>query len=298
MAKTLRASVAPWEAGVDVQKVSKLPNGDLRLEVKEMKKGGAAIFAKAVEEKVGAPAVVADRRDMMTLVARDLDESTTPEELRGAIEKSSGILARGVDIIVEGPRQGRGGQWSATIRIPRQDGRILVDRKRLNIGGNGWMQCRVAEWVQPDRCYNCQRFGHKAMHCKEERKDRTNQCFRCAKEGHLAKDCRAEAPSCYVCNQAHPANSMACPAFRACVEKEKGGTAKAALPRRTGRTTAEGGGWYMVAQKGGQTKTPTETDAQTVANKKSPSQTGVGGEVETTEGEHQPDDDQNPPNKP
>jgi hypothetical protein len=270
--------------------------------VKEVKRGGAENFAKAIEEKVGAPTEVVNRRSMMTVVVRDLDLSVTAEDIRDAIEKTSGVKARDTDIIVGVPRQSPNGYtFSATVRLPRSDGILLVERKRLSGGVRGWNLWSVTELVQLDRCFNCQQFGHRSIQCKEERKNRPNRCYRCAQEGHIARDCKAEEPSCYVCNAPHPANSMACPQYRACVTKEKGGandkeattaTVEEA-PKRTKqpRHRDVGGGWKAVGSARSHPPSMSEAPRETTTAQPQGSDTETGDETHDEEMDHDEDGD-------
>ncbi|XP_055941796.1 uncharacterized protein LOC129971847 [Argiope bruennichi] len=51
----------------------------------------------------------------------------------------------------------------------------------------GYLNCKVRPYIpNPNRCYNCQRFGHSKTACRG-----TQTCSRCATAGHQANDCTA-----------------------------------------------------------------------------------------------------------
>jgi len=67
------------------------------------------------------------------------------------------------------------------------------------------------ESAQPKQCYNCYRFGHIAVHCREK-----PTCGRCGAAAHSKEDdCPAVgtggAPKCLACAGAHPAWHRSCP---------------------------------------------------------------------------------------
>jgi hypothetical protein len=78
-----------------------------------------------------------------------------------------------------------------------------------------YLNCRLynSEKYTPQyqlmQCYKCQRFGHKAGHCRGR-----ERCGRCSKEDHIAKDCQSNTPRCVNCGDDHPAWYPDCPRRR------------------------------------------------------------------------------------
>jgi len=58
---------------------------------------------------------------------------------------------------------------------------------------------------QLTQCYKCQRYGHKAGHCRGKEK-----CAKCG-DDHATKDCQTDAGKCANCGDDHPAWHPDCP---------------------------------------------------------------------------------------
>ena len=95
------------------------------------------------------------------------------------------------------------------LRKWHKEGRVYV----------GLDSCRVEEFAEVTRCYNCHGFGHVSNFCKQKEKP---VCGHCAKEGHVYKDCSVKAttnPECVnskrrgIGNREHEANDRHCPEY-------------------------------------------------------------------------------------
>ena len=64
----------------------------------------------------------------------------------------------------------------------------------------------------PQRCFNCQKFGHDKRFCKNEQK-----CAKCGQPGHEDHECQNET-KCANCDGDHPAYNRICPKWK--TEKE------------------------------------------------------------------------------
>ena len=81
----------------------------------------------------------------------------------------------------------------------------------------GFKRCRVREYIpEPTKCYNCQRFGHKAAACHSKK----SICSKCA-GNHEVKECPTiisgpgnNTPRCANCSDAHPTSYGGCPAYK------------------------------------------------------------------------------------
>jgi hypothetical protein len=78
-----------------------------------------------------------------------------------------------------------------------------------------FLNCRLynAEKYTPQyqltQCYKCQRFGHKAGHCRGR-----ERCGKCSKEDHTARECQSHTPRCVNCGDDHAAWHPDCPRRR------------------------------------------------------------------------------------
>lgn len=67
-----------------------------------------------------------------------------------------------------------------------------VDRMKI-----GWNVCRVVDYVQIIRCFNCCQYGHTAANCKN-----TLTCGYCGGV-HKSPDCESDYASCVNCVKAN-----------------------------------------------------------------------------------------------
>lgn len=105
-------------------------------------------------------------------------------------------------------------------RMKRRVDKILVDSGMFILTFNlshlptkidcGYQQLEVREYIpNPRRCFNCQRYGHGAKHCKQ----RQGTCGKCAEPQHLPAEC-IQPTTCPNCRNDHPAWDRACPMFQ------------------------------------------------------------------------------------
>ena len=75
--------------------------------------------------------------------------------------------------------------------------------KRINIG---YLKKETRPYIRnPQRCFQCQKFGHTKNSCKGKA-----VCAGCGEEGHNLDDCQNE-PKCVNCQGDHVAISRDCP---------------------------------------------------------------------------------------
>ena len=77
----------------------------------------------------------------------------------------------------------------------------------------GFLICnKKVYFPNPQRCFNCQKYGHNKIFCRNEPK-----CAKCGQAGHDDHECENEA-KCANCNGDHPACVRSCPKWE--IEKE------------------------------------------------------------------------------
>lgn len=98
-----------------------------------------------------------------------------------------------------------------------------MDKGKLFIG---WDVCKITEYINVKRCFNCCGFNHAAKNCK-----RKKACLKCGGQ-HILKDCKSERSECVNCKNAvnklqlkidvnHPAWSKECATFKNKIELER-----------------------------------------------------------------------------
>lgn len=219
--KEMKKNIKPESSGVVIQKVYKTASGGMRMQLKETKAGGRHTFAKVIRDNTDAEVTIrSPASQVMTIVIQDLDETTTTEELKDAIEACGlRIKEEPEDYKVEEPKKGHRDAWTARLRLPKAVGEALLKaRRRIRVG---WSVCRITEMVRPPLCFKCQEVGHLSRDC-EEKEQKEKRCYKCDGVGHIAKDCNAQEAKCHTCQtNGHTNTSMACPKYRELVKAMK-----------------------------------------------------------------------------
>ncbi len=195
------------ELGSSVTYIRKTLKGDLLLELKSKAEKRADSFQSALEGVVGEMAVIQPKTHNVTIMCKDLDEVTTPEEICEALQKECGIQNLGKTNI-KSMRKTRSGTQIAIICLRAQDAKTALKVGKIKVG---WSVCRLREYSPIPRCYRCFHLGHMARKCCNPI-DRSSLCTRCGAGGHVAKSCTND-PSCMFCKGAHTVLSTTCPKY-------------------------------------------------------------------------------------
>ena len=193
--------------GSSVTYIRKTLKGDLLLELKSKAEKRADSFQSALEGVVGEMAVIQPKTHNVSIMCKDLDEVTTPEEICEALQKECGIQNLG-KINIKSMRKTRSGTQIAIICLRAQDAKTALKVGKIKVG---WSVCRLREYSPIPRCYRCFHLGHMARKCCNPI-DRSSLCTRCGAGGHVAKSCTND-PSCMFCKGAHTVLSTTCPKY-------------------------------------------------------------------------------------
>lgn len=55
--------------------------------------------------------------------------------------------------------------------------------------------------VKGERCFNCNKFGHFARHCKIGKTEDNKKCYKCGGSGHFKKGCSEKGNNCVKKNK-------------------------------------------------------------------------------------------------
>uniref|UniRef100_V5G8T2 CCHC-type domain-containing protein n=1 Tax=Anoplophora glabripennis TaxID=217634 RepID=V5G8T2_ANOGL len=148
-------------------------------------------------------------------VIKDVDGDTSKEEVLNAVLKDTGLEPE--DCTGGELRPYFGGNRAMTLRVEASKAKKLIEIGKIRIGLN---QCPVTERIQVIQCFNCWRFGHTKVECKESG-EKSNLCRNCAGEGHKGEECDRR-PKCLSCNEAgHRTGSGRCTEFRKALNKAR-----------------------------------------------------------------------------
>ncbi|CAD7089637.1 unnamed protein product [Hermetia illucens] len=183
------------DLGENVSRIRRSQKGDLMLELEKSPGKTVENFFGKVEKSLGEEAQVRARKQELVIECKDIDEITTKEDIRDALEKQFGPLGL-QDSAIRGLRKAYGGTQTATISLPTEAAFKLLVAGKVKIG---WVVCRLREQVSLKRCFRCLEFGHIAAKCIGDC-DRSKCCRKCGGEGHMFRECKAE-PECMLCKE-------------------------------------------------------------------------------------------------
>ncbi|XP_026824711.1 uncharacterized protein LOC113561756 [Ooceraea biroi] len=195
--KMAKKGVSLEELGIEEMKTRRTATGATLIEIAGENNKAKADELAAKLKGVFAESQVHIRRPTKKAEIRiiGLDEDTTEEDVRQAIEKfgkgehsdiKTGRIAR--------TRMGTGIIW---VLCPLEVATEVVRIGRIRIG---WTSARV-EMIEarPIRCFKCLEAGHVRERCTSEI-DRMGACFKCGENNHKAAEC-TNKPHCPACKR-------------------------------------------------------------------------------------------------
>lgn len=205
--------------GENVSRIRRTQKGELLMELKKDSNLSSAGCKELIEGLLKNHATVRTLSQEIVIECRDLDEITTPEEIRTAIEEQFTISLP--ESAIRNVRKAYGETQTAVLGLSVDQAQILLAAKKAKIG---WSICRFRELVQPLKCFRCLGFGHIAAGCTDV--DRSKMCRKCGEVGHIAKTC-TKTPQCLLCTNEsgseanHITGSSRCPKYRSALDKTK-----------------------------------------------------------------------------
>lgn len=189
--KSLKEKVKPEEADIAVKSIRKTKAGDILL---ELEKGGEKKgFCEVVKESLKEVAEVKDLSKRAKIEIRDVEGSTTTEEVCIAVRRAADIGEE--DISVHLTRPNEWDQKRAFVSLTVSGANRLLKLERIKIG---WVNCRVRRCEELKRCFRCFERGHTQRECKGPDRNGMGLCIRCAEKGHILKQC-SNPPKCCLC---------------------------------------------------------------------------------------------------
>ncbi|KAG7191193.1 hypothetical protein KM043_013987 [Ampulex compressa] len=173
-------------------------------------------LGKEMEEVLKEEADIMCRTQELDLQIKDIEETTSKEKLRTALQKvidDDGVVK---PESIRSLRVAYGETQTACVRLPVEIAHNAIgDRGKIRIG---LVNCRIREVNRPLKCYRCWHSGHIGKKCTSE-VDRSKLCMMYGGSGHKFVECNKEA-HCVLCatsKQAKPCKhvtgSARCAAF-------------------------------------------------------------------------------------
>lgn len=214
--REIRQNANPADTGTEVKSIRRTKAGDVLMEVGNNSKDKAA-FVDQLANVLRENATIRNMEPRKSIMIKDLDSLTTPEEVTEAIKNFLSDSVEELRVVVTKPN--RSEQRMAIVTLTERAANELLMREHIKVG---LVSCRVKERFTVSRCYRCLNYGHIAKSCKGP--DRSKSCFKCGQMEHKAKDCTAPK-KCVLCEEknvkeiGHIAGTSQCKVFREALEK-------------------------------------------------------------------------------
>ena len=163
---------------------------------------------------MGNEAEVSGRSQELELSIRDLEETTTEDDVKVALQKPAGSDTEVPRNWITALRPAYKGTQIASVKLPEEVARkVMGERGRIRIG---LVNCPIKEVDRPRKCFKCWNSGHIASNCSRQI-DRSSLCLKCGQAGHKIVLC-ANDPHCPLCaerdkNSHHIVGSYKCATY-------------------------------------------------------------------------------------
>ena len=211
-----KTKASPDDVGSKVGKIRKTRDGNLLIELRMDSKLGEV--SGAIRQAVGNQMLVRPMVPTVTIELRDLEETTTEEEIREAFIAAL-VEATPDQVEVKALRARPRGMKVALVVAPR----AIATAKGLKPGKVrvGWVNTTAGEKKLVIRFFKCLEFGHVAAKCFKDITEKL--CYKCGDPGHLAAGC-GKPYKCFACEatgkpQGHRMGDVTCAALRIAMGK-------------------------------------------------------------------------------
>lgn len=176
---------------------------------------------EALQEKVagilGNDARVTGKSRDMVLSIRDLEETTTKEEVKAALQKAAGDEFILTNDAIRALHPAYKGTQIASIKLPEEVAlKVIGDRGKIRIG---LVNCPIKEVTRTQKCFKCWNTGHIASKCLSQ-VDRSGLCLKCGQAGHKIADCLKD-PHCLLCAERDKDHYHIVGSYKCAVSNEK-----------------------------------------------------------------------------
>lgn len=205
LVRSLKDRVDIHKTGVKIDRFRKTAAGDLQL-IFEKGRGNSDALGKEIRTQLPDSRVIV-KRSRKTLHVYGLDATITRAEVEEELKKL--ISATEDDLTVGELRPMRDGNQAVTITVKDTIDTSKLTQNRVRIG---WVNCRIRERVQIDRCSKCLRPGKKEQTCSNT--DCAEICYNCSSRDHKASGCTKKSYCASCRSDEHRPDSSKCPLFR------------------------------------------------------------------------------------
>lgn len=212
--------IKPREVSLQVRSIRPISKGGVLVEAASSQAAGKIFENQAMKD--GGFQVARPKVALPKVMIYDVPSDISEDEVRNCLRSQNPILRPSDETIQAGLRLVK--------RMPVRDRSVehwvlecnpavrdwLMSEGRVYID---WSSCRVKDFLNVTRCYNCQGYGHSSKFCRGKR-----TCAHCVGD-HDRKDCPSKeknfpCPACAKVNrkEQHYVNDTMCPVYRRAAE--------------------------------------------------------------------------------
>ncbi|XP_015123962.1 uncharacterized protein LOC107046021 [Diachasma alloeum] len=189
---------APAEKAQDcVDEIRRTATGDMLIILTRKTVDGAPQLRRTIASLLGDKVAVLSKGPEEELEIKDLDETTSKEDVLEALQKVAGEEIKIAPEAIKSLRTAYGGIQTALGTLAAATAKkILGEHGKIKIG---WVNCRIRRVGRPIKCFKYWHYGHLATKCTST-VDWSKVCVKCAGDGHKAKDGKGN-PRCALCSE-------------------------------------------------------------------------------------------------
>ena len=193
--KMIKGDLRDDEVAGTIEKIRRTANDRLLVVLSRNSGDKLELVKSRVANVLGEIADVVGKTREVELSIRDVEETTTTQEVKKALQHAAGGEYTIPENAVRSLRPAYRGTQIASVRLPEEAARkVINDRGKIRIG---LVNCTIREVSRPLKCYKCWHAGHIATNCPSQI-DRTVLCMKCGKRGHKIAECKND-PHCVLC---------------------------------------------------------------------------------------------------
>lgn len=223
----IRENIDPSKLALGIENVKNIKKGGILINCANANSKG--VIKNIVQEKMGDKYEVKEGtvKNPKFIIVGVEDEyiELNEEEILEVLVEQNGLSFPKVEAKVtkKYKHKNRKNLGNIVVEVNSKHFNAIMQMGKINIG---WRQCKIFEFYDITRCFNCAGYYHKANKCTKSK-----ACYKCGKD-HKTNECSENKLCCVNCKLSveklkihldieHAANDIECPYYKKLLEKER-----------------------------------------------------------------------------